>query len=308
MQTPVVMIVFNRPELARQVFERVRAARPPKLLVVCDGPRENRPTDAERVKEVRKIFETCVDWPCEVIQEYAAENIGCMDRIQSGLNRAFELFDEAIVLEDDCLPELSFFPFCDELLSRYRNNERVMNIGGTNFIANHYRPGASYWFSHHPWTWGWASWRRAWQHNDFHLQGWDSHQSELRASFASNWERQYWISTFDQARHDLRAADCWDFQWNFSCRVNGGVSIVPRYNLIENLGFGTDSTHTAGDMSRLAVNTQPLDFPLQHPSDIAVGRYADDLLTRVYAGESINFSSNMKARARLFAERFKGKG
>ena len=306
MQTPVVMVVFNRPELVRRVFERVRAARPPKLLVVCDGPRASRATDSERVADVRKIFETAVDWPCEVIREYAEKNIGCMDRIHSGLNRAFALFEEAVILEDDCLPEPSFFSFCDEMLARYRDDKRVMNIAGTNFVADHYQSSSSYWFSHHPWTWGWASWRRAWQHNDFYLSGWDAHQTELRASFASRWERQYWISTFEHARRDLRATDCWDFQWNFSCRINDGMSVVPRYNLIENLGFISDSTHTAGDMSRLAVRTRPLDFPLQHPKKITVNRYADDLLTRVYAGDPINITNNLKARVRLFSDRFKG--
>jgi hypothetical protein len=306
MQTPVVMIVFNRPELARRVFERVRAARPPRLLVVCDGPRQNRPADAARVAAVRKIFDHEVDWPCEVVRDYASQNIGCMDRIHSGLNHAFELFEEAVILEDDCLPDPSFFPYCDELLARYRNDKRVMNIAGTNFITNHYQPGSSYWFSRHPWTWGWASWRRAWQHNDFHLASWDARQAELRASFASRWERQYWLSTFDHARQDLRSADCWDFQWNFSCRTHGGVSIVPRYNLIENLGFGTDSTHTATDMSRLAVKTHPLTFPLTHPERVTVNRYADDLITRIYAGSPVNLSSNLKARGRLLADKLRG--
>jgi hypothetical protein len=302
MQTPVVMIVFNRPDLARRVFERVRAARPPKLLVVCDGPRASRPADAPRVAAVREIFDQGVDWPCEVIRDYSPQNVGCMDRIHTGLNRAFAEFEEAIVLEDDCLPEPDFFPFCDELLARYRDDERVMNIAGTNFIADRYQPATSYFFTHHPWTWGWASWRRAWRHNDFHLATWDARQNELRASFASNWERQYWISTFEQARRDLRKTDCWDFQWNFSCRTNGGVSIAPRNNLIENLGFGADSTHTASDMSRLAVKTKPLGFPLTHPEKISIDRYADDLVTRIYAGAPVDFVNNLKARARLFAE------
>ncbi|MBK8475407.1 MAG: glycosyltransferase family 2 protein [Opitutaceae bacterium] len=302
MIAPVVMIVFNRPALTRRVFERVRAARPPRLLVVCDGPRTDRPADAPLVEEVRRIFATGVDWPCEVVQDYADRNMGCMDRIHTGLDRAFALFEEAIILEDDCLPDPSFFPFCSEMLARHRDNPRVMNIAGTNFIANHYSTGDSYWFSHHPWTWGWASWRRAWQHNDFFLHSWDTRQKELHASFASRWERQYWMSTFAQAQQDLRATDCWDFQWNFSCRTHGGVSIVPRHNLVENLGFIGDSTHTAGDMSRLVVRTQPLLFPLRHPSRITVNGYADDLLTRVYAGETICLRSNLKARLRLLVE------
>jgi hypothetical protein len=306
MQTPVVMIVFNRPEQARRVFDRVRAARPPKLLVICDGPRADRPADAIRVAQVRKIFDQDVDWPCEVVRDYAPQNLGCMDRIHSGLNHAFELFEEAIILEDDCLPDSSFFPYCDELLARYRGDTRVMNIAGTNFLAERYRLSTSYWFSGHPWTWGWATWRRAWQHNDFYFASWQARQAELRASFASRWERQYWISTFEQARQNLRATNTWDFQWNFSCRAQGGVSIVPANNLIENIGFGADSTHTATDMSHLVVKTQPLAFPLAHPKSIAIDRYADDLFTRIYAGCPITFRTNLKARVRLFADQMKG--
>ncbi len=305
LRTPVVLIVFNRPDLAGRILERVRAARPPRLLVVCDGPRANRPGDHARVEAVRALFATAIDWDCEVIREYAETNLGCMDRIHTGLNRAFDLFPEAIILEDDCLPDPSFFRFCDEMLERYRDEPRVMNIAGTNLVAGRHRPAADYWFSHHPWTWGWASWRRAWQHNDYELKTWQDRQAELRASFASRWERQYWLSTFAHARRDLRAADSWDFQWNFSCRTHGGLSVVPRYNLVENLGFGTDSTHTRADMSRLAVPTRPLSFPLAHPDTMDVDRYADDLHTRVYAGESTGPFANLRARLRLLADSFR---
>ncbi|MFT3782543.1 MAG: glycosyltransferase family A protein [Nibricoccus sp.] len=304
MQSPVVMIVFNRPDLARRVFERVRAARPPKLIVVCDGPRASKPTDAERVAAVRDIFER-IDWPCDVIREYADSNLGCMDRVHTGINRAFAEVEEAVILEDDCLPDPSFFRFCDEMLQRFRDDPRVMNVGGTNFLAPYVDTSDSYWFSRHPWTWGWATWRRAWDLYDFHYNDWETGQSALRASYASAWERQYWISTLDAARRNPRAANTWDFQWNFTCRINGGLSIVPRNNLVSNLGFGSDPTHTAGDMSRLAVETQPLEFPLQHPEGIEVDRYRDELLTRVYAGEKITVLNNLESRIRLTAERLR---
>lgn len=307
MQTPVVMMVFNRPEPTLRVFERVRAARPPRLLVVCDGPRPDRPADAGRVAEVRRIFDTAVDWPCEVIRDFSEQNLGCMQRIRSGLDHAFQLFEEAVIVEDDCLPDSSFFPFCDEMLARYRSNPRIMHVAGTNFTAGRHRPSASYWFSHHPWMWGWATWRRAWQYYDFHYAAWDSHQRELSDSFASAWDRQYWISTFDQARRNFEATNTWDFQWNFSCRIHGGLSVVPENNLVENLGFGADSSHTFGDMTRLCIPVRPLQFPLRHPRAVRECRYADDLLTRIYAGAPLGPLDNLRARLRVFADRFRQK-
>jgi hypothetical protein len=302
MNSPVVLIVFNRPEHARRVFERIRAARPPRLLIICDGPRAGHPDDARRVAAVRALFDSAVDWPCEVFRDYASTNMSCMDRIASGLTHAFELFEEAVILEDDCLPSPSFFSFCDEMLERYRDDERVMNVAGTNFIADHFRPRESYWFSRHPWTWGWATWRRAWKHYDLNFAGWDQNHHALRASFSSGWERQYWLATFEHARRDLRAVNTWDFQWNYACRIRGGLSIVPRENLVENLGFGADSTHTAHNMDRLVVEPRELKFPLKHPRTVRVRRYADDLFTRVYAAAPAHLFANLVARARVLMD------
>ncbi|HEY8900389.1 MAG TPA: hypothetical protein VIM61_08250 [Chthoniobacterales bacterium] len=303
MKTPVVLIIFNRPTLTRCVFERVRAARPPKLLIVSDGARATHPGEPSLVEECRSIVEKGVDWPCEVLTNYAGSNMGCMDRIRSGIDWAFGLVEEAVILEDDCLADPSFFEFCDDMLERYRDDERVMNIGGTNFIAPYHRPRTSYWFSRHPWTWGWATWRRAWRHNDFEMATWDERQDALRRSFASNWEAQYWLSTFEQARRNLRETNCWDFQWNYTCRSLGGVAVVPTNNLVENLGFCGGGTHEFVDMERLVVPTQPLGA-LEHPSRISVDAYADDLWTRVYAGVPISVLNNLKARIRVGRDLF----
>lgn len=304
MNTPVALIIFNRPKLARRVFERIRKARPPELLVISDGPRIGHHGDRARVEECRALIDQNVDWPCTVRCNYAGRNLGCRDRVRTGLDWVFDQVGQAIILEDDCLPDPSFFGFCEELLARYRDDERVMNIGGTNFIAPYFRPPASYWFSHHAWTWGWATWRRAWRHYDFDMDSWGERQPALRASFGSRWERQYWITTFDHARRNPREVDCWDFQWNYTCRSLGGLSILPRENLVENLGFDGGGTHQFGDAGRrLRLSAQSVGV-LNHPQRIEASSYADDLWTRVYAGEPLGIVNNFKARIRVSRDLF----
>jgi hypothetical protein len=301
MQTPVTFLVFNRPELTAQVFARIREARPPKLLIVCDGPRPNRPDDAEKVSAVRNLIDRGVDWPCEVMRNYADKNLGCRNRIASGLTWAFEQIEESIILEDDCLPDPSFFGFAETMLNRYRHDDRILHVSGNNLTAPHHRPPDSYWFSRHPWIWGWATWRRAWQQYDAEMSTWDARRSALEASFASSWERAFWIAAYEEARRDLTKAGTWDFPWVYTCRSLGGLCIFPRENLIENLGFGGDSTHTSTEMNRLRLPAQNLG-PITHPQSQTVDRYADDLLTRIYAGSSVSLWGNLKARLRLWRD------
>jgi hypothetical protein len=301
MQTPVTFLVFNRPDLTAQVFARIRDARPPKLLIVCDGPRANRPDDAVKVAAVRKLIDHGIDWPCEVLRNFAEQNLGCRNRIASGLTWAFEQVEESIILEDDCLPDPSFFLFAEAMLSRFRDDPRVMHVSGNNLIAPHRRSDHAYWFSRHPWIWGWATWRRAWRHYDADMRTWDERRATLGASFASERERAFWIAAYDDVRRDLTKAGTWDFPWVYTCRSLGGLCVFPRENLIENLGFGGDSTHTSKEMNRLRLPTRELG-PIDHPAHRGVDRYADDLLTRIYAGEKISPWHNLKARLRLWRD------
>ncbi|OAM87617.1 hypothetical protein OH491_21560 [Termitidicoccus mucosus] len=293
----VTLILFNRPGPTARVLARVRDARPSTLLVICDGPRPHRPDDAGRVAAVRRLVDESIDWPCRVLRDYSETNLGCMRRIQTGLNWVFSQVEETIVLEDDCLPHPDFFTFAASTLARYRDDPRVMNISGTNLIARRHRPRHACWFSQHTWIWGWATWRRAWRHYDADYSTWDARLPALRASFASAWERQYWISTFDQARRNLQAANSWGFQWNYTCRSLGGLTAMPRANLVENLGFTADSTHT-DDLARLARPTSALG-PLSYPESHYTDPYAEDLWTRVYAGAPTTPLANLKSRLRI---------
>ena len=301
MRTPVIFLVFNRPDLTAAVFERIRAARPPELLVVCDGPRAGIVDEPEKVAAVREIIERGVDWPCQVHREYAVENMGCRDRVASGLTWAFSKVEEAIVIEDDCLPEPSFFGFCEELLERYREDSRIMHIAGTNLAAPYLRLRASYWFSHQPAIWGWASWRRAWQHYDLEMRAWDERSREFRTSFASRWEAQYWLPIVDLARYQGKKATTWDFAWMFACRVRRGMCIMPTNNLVQNIGFGDSASHTTDSNPRHQIPSRPVGV-LRHPARIAWNRFADELVTRAYAGELIDRETNLRSRLRILRD------
>ena len=296
MQTPVIFIVFNRPEVTSQVFGRIREARPHVLYVISDGPRADHPDDIPKVAAVRALIENGVDWPCEVIRDFADSNLGCRHRVASGLNNAFARLDRAIVLEDDCLPDPSFFPFCEEMLERYRDDLEIMHVSGTNLASS--GKANSYRFSHHPWIWGWATWSRAWQHYDFEMKTWDERHNGLRASFASGWEAQFWISAFDQARADFERLNTWDFPWMFSVRSRAGLCLMPNVNLVSNLGIGTNSTHTGGDSEHLRLASSTLFFPLHSPTNRRVNRFADEKITRVY-GRKSDWINALRSRLRI---------
>ena len=240
--TPVVFLIFRRPDLTAQVFEAIRQAQPTKLLVVADGPRNEE--EVILCQKAREITEQ-VDWDCEVLRNYAEINLGCRKRVSSGLDWAFEQVEEAIILEDDCLPHLSFFRFCEELLKYYRNDNRIMVISGNNFQDGIQRSYYSYYFSKYGHCWGWATWRRAWQYWDFDPIKW----LEFRDSGLINYvceipeEAKYRIKIYDDLFLDGNI-DSWAYAWTFACWSQGALSIIPKVNLVKNIGFGQDATHT----------------------------------------------------------------
>lgn len=273
LETPVAFFVFNRPEPTRRVLAEIAKARPRKLLIVADGPRDDRPGEAERCAEVREIVEA-VDWECTVLRNYAERNLGCRGRVSSGLDWVFSECEEAIVLEDDCLPDPTFFPYCRELLARYRDDERVMMVSGDDFLADPSSP-YSYRFSRYNLIWGWATWRRAWRHYDVTLSAWPSLRDTgwLRRITGSAGSARYWREIFDRVHRG--EIDTWDYQWMFTTWTRDGVSIVPSGNLVTNIGFGADATHTTTE-SRLAnLPVRTVEFPLRHPPRVEPDWRAD---------------------------------
>lgn len=278
LRSTVAMLVFNRPALTARVFERVRAARPRRLMVVCDGPRAGCDDDARAVAEVRRIV-TQVDWDCELLTDFAEQNLGCRRRVASGLDWVFGHAPEAIILEDDCLPDPSFFAFCDELLERYRDDERVMMITGLNPVAPWQADRQSYHFSYCGAIWGWASWARAWQHYDVEMHAWDdpAARDRVRDVFAEPALYEPRIAAYDRVRRG--EIDTWDMQWSFARAVQSGLSVVPAVNLIRNIGVGGDATHTQRPHPMADLPTTPIEWPLRHPPFVAVDRDYDRAFT-----------------------------
>jgi len=278
LKTPIAFCIFNRPELTREVFETIRFARPSRLLVIGDGPRFDRPEEEALVRETRKVIEQ-VDWPCEVQTNFSDVNLGCKVRMSTGLTWAFEQSEELIILEDDCLPDPSFFNFCESLLDYYRKDERVMMVSGDNFqpnqIENKPSGRASYYFSRWPHIWGWASWRRAWKHFDVNIESWPSTKSkgELENRFGSTEEYNFWSAQFDRVH--AGEIDTWDFSWAYAVWKQNGLTILPNVNLVSNLGFGTDATHTLDPLSKLANLPVGKINQLTHPEKIEPNVLAD---------------------------------
>lgn len=276
----VAFFVFNRPNLTRQVFAAIASARPPMLLVVADGPRVDHPDDAELVAQTRAVIDE-VDWPCDVRTCYSSANLGCRIRISSGLDWVFSQVGEAIILEDDCLPDSTFFPFAEALLDRYRGEERIQMIAGTNVLAPRRFSAESYYFSRCYTIWGWATWARAWSHYDLQMSQWPARRNSgwLEELLGGDIEAGIAREIFD-ATHGGRVPT-WDFQWLFSSWLAGGLSVTPEVNLVSNLGYGELATHErTGDHPLAARPTEPIEFPLRHPTEIAVQEDADRAVWR----------------------------
>lgn len=288
---PVAFIIFKRPELTAKVFEAIRLAQPSTLVVIADGARADKKGEAEACAAARAVTEK-IDWPCRVVRHYADKNLGCRDRVSSGLDLVFEEFDRAIILEDDCVPEPSFFRFCEELLEHYQHDERIMAISGDNFQFGNRQIEHSYYFSRYPHVWGWATWRRAWRHYDVTMRDWPHYRDNgwLTELFDEVKTISFWQGIFQSVYEEK--IDTWDHQWTYACWRQNGLTALPSVNLVSNIGFGEDATHTrrSGLFSYLPVKS--LDFPLQHPTSLVRDSQADNY-TQHY-----NFDYSLMGRIR----------
>lgn len=277
----IVFFIFNRPETTRKVFDRIRAAQPSKLFIVADGPRANKAKDKAKCGEARRIIEE-VDWECRVFKNFSDVNLGCKARVESGLDWVFEKVDKAIILEDDCLPDPSFFDFCGELLEYYKDDTRVMAISGDNFQFGRERTKDSYYFSRYPHCWGWATWKRAWQHYDPGMQLWPQTKCEnrLKDILHNKLAARYWHDKFRKTYDgDI---DTWDYAWTLACWLQSGLCVLPSANLVSNIGFTAAGTHLTCDRSPFSnMKTTRIIFPLKHPS-IVLRHSEADKFTQFY--------------------------
>jgi hypothetical protein len=269
---PVVLILYRRPEATAQALAAIRSYRPECLILVADGPHPDRPADGALVTAARTAAEA-VDWPCTITRHYAAHNLGLRARVESGLNAVFAVHTAAIVLEDDCVPDPSFFPYCAALLARYADDPQVMAISGDHFQPRPYRR-ASYYFSRYPHCWGWATWRRAWQRYDGAMADWPALRDTawLAELLGNRRAARVWTQIFDRVYAEQ--VDSWAFRWTYSCWRAGGLTALPAVNLVRNSGGGATATNTAHSpfIDRPAA---PLAFPLRHPAGVARHRRAD---------------------------------
>ena len=273
LNTSVLLLIFNRPTLTFATFERIRAARPERLFIAGDGPRGDRPEDATAVEQARTLT-GMVDWDCEVKTLYRNHNLGCARAVSSAIDWAFESVDELIILEDDCLASASFFPFCTELLERFSDDQRVFVISGDNFQQGPPRTPYSYYFSRYNHCWGWATWKRAWRHFDLEMRLWPEIRDGqwLVDVFQDPLAVGYWTRVFDEVH--AGKIDTWDYQWTFACWMQGGLTVLPAVNLVQNVGFGENATHTKKESCH-GPPAENLIFPLSHPSYVLRDDHAD---------------------------------
>ncbi|MFA6518481.1 MAG: glycosyltransferase family 2 protein [Candidatus Shapirobacteria bacterium] len=263
--TPILFIIFNRPDTTKRVFEAIRKLKPLYLYVAADGPRLSRPSEKDLCQQTRNIIKL-VDWPCKVNTLFQDNNLGCKMAVCTAITWFFNNVKQGIVLEDDCLPNPSFFPYCSQLLDKYANDKKIMTISGDNFQIE--KSHDSYYFSKYSHIWGWASWARAWKHYDVKISTWpETRKKDLFKKILPNMiVKFYWYQIFDLVHNNK--INTWDYQWLYCIWKNNGITIIPSVNLISNIGFGNNPTHTYNKHSSFAnMETYKMTFPLLHPKN-----------------------------------------
>lgn len=274
-KTPVLLLVFNRPEFTEVALQRLREVQPSRLYVAADGPRHGRSDDQSRCEAVRALIDE-VDWPCDVHRRFQDSNLGCKRGVESGINWFFSQVERGIILEDDCIPDDSFFPYAESLLSRYADDERVMMISGTNRLGCWPSDRHSYHFTRHGTIWGWATWRRAWEKHDVTLAAWEDPAVRRQVAEVLGDRRQYRMRAEQIQAVRVGQLDTWDYGWLFTLMRYKALTAVPSVNLVSNIGFGPNATHTFyGRSSGSNIPRLQLAQPLIHPPDVVADRDYD---------------------------------
>ena len=272
---PILYIVFNRPDTTAIVFERIREMQPARLFVAADGPRTSKEGEKEKCEAVRKIITEGVDWDCDVQIKFSDVNLGCGKAESSAMLWFFQAVGEGIVIEDDTLPDPTFFNYCKELLAYYRNDESVRMIGGNNFQNGKKRGYGSYYFSNITHSWGYASWWRAWKDYDFGLNTFNeiSIKKLIEKKFSKPDERNYWMNIYYKMLAGVY--DTWDFQFLFKMWETDSRCIIPNENLVTNIGFGNNATHTTNKEDPAANRPLGQIHEIIHPPNKDVSHEAD---------------------------------
>ena len=244
--TPILIIAWKRPDKVSRILKVLKDIKPQNIYVACDGAKKDNLLEFKKVQQTRNIIEKGVNWKYRKFRKlFNKENLGCKIACTNAINWFFENVNEGIIIEDDCLPHYDFFKFSAIMLEKYREDKRVWCVSGSNHQAERVIGGASYYFSYYPLVWGWATWKRCWDEYDVEMKSWPNFKKNnlLNDFFDSKKELKYWEKRFDTMYH-FKKPDTWDYQWFYCCLKNNGLSIIPNSNLIENIGFGKDATHT----------------------------------------------------------------
>jgi hypothetical protein len=274
---PILLIIFNRLETTKRVLAEIKKIRPLSLFIAADGPRQDRMSENEKCEEVRNYVINNIDWDCAIKTLFREKNLGCKLAVSSALDWFFTQTAQGIILEDDCLPDQSFFPYCEELLRFYQDNEKVFMISGNNFLLKRQTERASYYFSRLTHIWGWASWRRAWGTYDISLKDYPEfiENKIIEKVWSSKNVREYWLQCFNMVHENK--LDTWDYQWTYNIWKHDGVCIAPRVNLVSNIGYGSEETHGSAQKSKtLDRPLEVMNFPLIHPESMNVDQAADN--------------------------------
>jgi hypothetical protein len=272
---PILFLVFNRPDTTQVVFDQIKKIKPKKLFVAADGPRIDISGEKEKCERVRSIVNQ-VDWECEVKTLFREHNLGCAKNNSSAISWFFENVEEGIILEDDCVPDLTFFDFCKLMLEKYRYEEKVMMVAGTNYLFNKVKTKEAYFFSKYYSVWGWATWKRAWDKFDFEMKDWRNSRKnkikELKKIFRKKFLVNFWVENFDKVIE--KKVDTWDIRWCYSCIFNNGLSVVSINNLVSNIGIG--GTHIKNKSSIICMDIKPFELcSVRFPSRIIANNRLD---------------------------------
>lgn len=267
MTPPILLLLFNRPDLADRVFSCIREAQPEQLFIAVDGPRLDCEGEEQLVLQ-NQAFADRVDWPCKVETLFRGENLGCGKAVSEAITWFFQHVEKGIILEDDCLPDLSFFPFAAEMLERYADEDRISMVNGTSYSSVGLHPKNSYYYSMFDMVWGWASWKRAWESYDFQLTSFPGDKGTENSMKSLDWLTRLHLNRIWR-RVKSGKVDTWDYQWEHAIWASESLVITPSVNLISNIGFDDRATHTStGDDGRAERATSVMAFPLVHPEEL----------------------------------------
>jgi len=271
MKTPILFLIFNRPETEKRILEAIKIAKPEKIYVAADGPRPTKEGEKIKCEAARRLIDEKIDWGCEVKKLYRKDNMGCKNAVSSAINWFFENEEEGIILEDDCLPSNSFFKFAEEMLDKYRDDERINIISGDNFQKKNAVYSGSYYFSKYSHIWGWATWKRSWEKYDVKIKDWPRLKNDRNIKFGDFIEDKYWRMIFDKVYKG--EIDTWDYQLAYTGFKNRLLNVMPAKNLVENIGIGVNATHTFANQEVPRAKEMP--FPLKHPKEIVADKNLD---------------------------------